>query len=92
MQFVICEPRTQAGVDASGRSIECQVKINVGVDRRTGAVCTVRIRAMGPEDEFQVQTMAQLTEMIGHHNLVLQADPEGAMGAFIERVCELRST
>ncbi len=51
VQFVICEPRTQAGVDASGRSIECQVKINVGVDRRTGAVCTVRIPAKGPEDE-----------------------------------------
>ncbi len=92
MQFDICEPETQAGADAGGRAIDCGVKINVGVDRRTGAVCMVRIRATGPEDEYQVQTVAQLTENIGHHSLISQADPDGAMGAFIKRVCELRST
>ncbi len=70
MQFDICEAKTHAGVDASGRAIECGVKINVGVDRRTAAVCTVRTRARGPEDECQVQTMAQFTEDIGHHSLI----------------------
>ncbi len=39
-----------------------------------------------------MQTLAQFAEDIGHHSLILQADPEGAMGAFITRVCELRST
>ncbi len=67
VQFDICEPKTQAGVDVDGRAIDCGVKISVGVDRRTGAVCTVRIRASGPEDEYLVQTMAQFTKNIGHH-------------------------
>ena len=68
VQFDICEPKTKAGVDASGRAIECGVKINVGVDRRTGAVFTVRIRAKGPDDEYQVQTMTQFAEHTGHHS------------------------
>ena len=91
VQFDICEPQTQAGVDAIGRAIEFGVKTNVGVDMRTGAVCTARSRGRGPEDEHQTQTMAQLTENIGHHSLILQAYPEGGMGAFIKRVYELRS-
>ncbi len=35
--------------------------------------------------------MAQLTDHIGQHSLILQANPEGAIGAFIKRVCESRS-
>ena len=38
-----------------------------------------------------MQTVAQFTEIIGHHGLILQAVPGGAMGAFIRRVYELRS-
>ena len=59
VQLDICEPKTQAGLDTSGPVIECGVKINVGVDRRTGAVCTVRIRGRGPEGECQ---------SVGHHS------------------------
>ncbi len=91
VQFDICEPKTQAGVETNGRAVDCGLTINVGVDRRTGAVCTVRIRAKGPEGEYQVQTMAQFAESIGHHSSILQADPEGAMGFLIKRVYELRS-
>jgi hypothetical protein len=43
----------------------------------------------GPRSEYQLHTMPQLTERIGHHSLILHADPEGVMGAFIRRVCEL---
>ena len=45
VHFDICEPETHAGVDADGRAVDRGVKINVGVERRTGAVCTLRIRA-----------------------------------------------
>ena len=70
VQVDICEPEAQAGVDADWRAIDCGGTINVGVDRRTGAGCTVRIRVKGPEDEYQVQTMAQFTETIGHRILI----------------------
>ena len=62
------------------------MKIQVGADKRTGAVVTVFCRQKGAEDRYVLETLTAWTEELGHYAVILQSDGEPAAMTLMDAV------